>query len=212
MTMEIDQRPSPEDDLWFLQPQVGPAPAPGGFSWDNRLDQRLCRCAGCRGRARHDFDEYCAERLQHEQDQHTVKLHVGGKRKRKETLAMQDSNCRDCIPHRERTQTEQKQSRYRQYALWQGPKNTIAAAQTIASLLCGKTDTLEEVTATGYAAVAEGKGKRRRVVRSDKQYVHKWGATVVQAWDCMRALVRSADQHTLGAFVHACFERRTVAP
>jgi hypothetical protein len=32
------------------------------------------------------------------------------------------------------------------------------------------------------------------------------------AHDRMRALVRSADQHTLGAFVHACFERRTVAP
>jgi hypothetical protein len=27
----------------------------------------------------------------------------------------------------------------------------------------------------------------------------------------MRAFARSADQHTLGAFVHACFERRTVA-
>jgi hypothetical protein len=27
----------------------------------------------------------------------------------------------------------------------------------------------------------------------------------------MHALVRSADQHTLGAFVHACFERRTLA-
>jgi hypothetical protein len=27
----------------------------------------------------------------------------------------------------------------------------------------------------------------------------------------MRAFVRYADQHTLGAFVHACFERRTVA-
>jgi hypothetical protein len=32
------------------------------------------------------------------------------------------------------------------------------------------------------------------------------------AHDRMRALVRSADQHALGAFVHACFERRTVAP
>jgi hypothetical protein len=28
----------------------------------------------------------------------------------------------------------------------------------------------------------------------------------------MRALVRSADERTLGAFVHDCFERRTVAP
>jgi hypothetical protein len=27
----------------------------------------------------------------------------------------------------------------------------------------------------------------------------------------MCAFARSADQHTLGAFVHACFERRTVA-
>lgn len=111
-----------------------------------------------------------------------MEIQVGSKRKRaapRHTLLPTGAGCKDAMEHKQRTLTDQKQTRFGQYWKEKGSRITLARAAKWAELLLGKADKIECVLADAHATTHA----RGRVLRSDEQLYVRWADTAVQKWE-----------------------------